>query len=168
MKSLVAEEARGQPESILNIKYGILGDRTIGAHQPVLNESTGSLTASQDLIFRSAITLQRPVLDPCLAVGFLPLPSNGLRVGQLITMKWRIERLKDLDEIEVSKHNVSPNKKKAIFATCFLILGLWEIEFTCYCGFLTSDLSLLMSILYSFSHIKVKMACFLYFSPNSE
>jgi hypothetical protein len=47
------------------------------------------------------------VLDPCLAVGFLPLPSGGLRVGQLVSMKWRIERLKDFEENEVSKHNVS-------------------------------------------------------------
>ncbi|KAF7836757.1 trafficking protein particle complex II-specific subunit 130-like protein [Senna tora] len=104
-KANVEEANRGLPESILNIKYGISGDRTIGAHQPALNQSIGAHSASQDLIFRSAITLQRPVLDPCLAVGFLPLPSNGLRVGQLITMKWRVERLKDLDEIEVSKHN---------------------------------------------------------------
>ncbi|KAK4255757.1 hypothetical protein QN277_008712 [Acacia crassicarpa] len=96
--------AQEKPESILNIKYGISGDRAVGAHQPVLDESSGA-HSFQDLIFRSAITLQRPVLDPCLALGFLPLPSNGLRVGQLITMKWRVERLKDLDEIEASKHN---------------------------------------------------------------
>nr|KYP39950.1 Trafficking protein particle complex subunit 10 [Cajanus cajan] len=99
------EEAREQPESILNIKYGISGDRTIGAHPPVMNESAGVDGARQELIFRSAITLQRPVLDPCLAVGFLPLPSDGLRVGQLIKMQWRVERLKDLDEAGVSKQN---------------------------------------------------------------
>ncbi|XP_047164290.1 trafficking protein particle complex II-specific subunit 130 homolog [Vigna umbellata] len=100
-----AEEARKQPESILNIKYGISGSRTIGAHPPVMNESTGVDDARQELIFRSAITLQRPVLDPCLAVGFLPLPSDGLRVGQLVKMQWRVERLKDLDDEGVSKHN---------------------------------------------------------------
>lgn len=107
-------EARKKPESILNIKYGISGNRTIGAHPPVMNESTGVDDARQELIFRSAITLQRPVLDPCLAVGFLPLPSNGLRVGQLIKMQWRVERLKDLDEEGVSKPDVSSNKQRTI------------------------------------------------------
>ena len=70
-------------------------------------ESSGPEGARQDLIFRSSLVLQRPVLDPCLAVGFLPLPSGGLRVGQLVSMEWRIERLKDFEENEVSKHNVS-------------------------------------------------------------
>lgn len=107
-------EARKQPESILNIKYGISGSRTIGAHPPVMNESIGVDDARQELIFRSAITLQRPVLDPCLAVGFLPLPSDGLRVGQLVKMQWRVERLKDLDKEGVSKHNVSSNKQRTI------------------------------------------------------
>lgn len=96
-----------QPESILNIKYGISGDRTIGAHPPFINESTGVDGARQELIFKSVIILQRPVLDPCLAVGFLPLPSDGLRVGQLIKMQWRVERLKDLNEKEISEQNVS-------------------------------------------------------------
>ncbi|KAI4322902.1 hypothetical protein L6164_022552 [Bauhinia variegata] len=100
------EDASTQPESILNIKYGISGDRTIGAHPPVMNESTtGADGARQELLFRSAITLQRPVLDPCLAVGFLPLPSGGLRVGQLVTIQWRVERLKDLSQPEVSKND---------------------------------------------------------------
>ncbi|KAL5730140.1 hypothetical protein ACHQM5_003000 [Ranunculus cassubicifolius] len=78
--------------SILNIRYKISGDRTIGAHD---FESEGR---QEGLVFRSALVLQRPVLDPCLAVGFLPLPSDGLRVGQLISMRWRIERLQDLDD----------------------------------------------------------------------
>ncbi|KAI4374715.1 hypothetical protein MLD38_012678 [Melastoma candidum] len=43
---------------------------------------------------------QRPVLNPCMAIGFLTLPDGGLRVGQLITVKWRIERLKDLKETD--------------------------------------------------------------------
>ncbi|MBA0676070.1 hypothetical protein Goari_017579 [Gossypium aridum] len=99
------DENKAQPESILNISYRIAGDRTIGAHPPVaakLNEIEGT---SQDLIFRSALILQRPVLDPCLAVGFLPLPSDGLRVGQLVTMKWRVERLKDIEESRVPQTN---------------------------------------------------------------
>ncbi|XP_058779898.1 trafficking protein particle complex II-specific subunit 130 homolog isoform X1 [Vicia villosa] len=100
-----AEEDIEKPESILNIKYGISGDRTIGAHPPFINESTGVDGGRQELIFKSVIVLQRPVLDPCLAVGFLPLPSDGLRVGQLIKMQWRVERLKDLNEKEVSAQN---------------------------------------------------------------
>ncbi|GAU32716.1 hypothetical protein TSUD_101370 [Trifolium subterraneum] len=100
-----AEEAVTQPESILNIKYGISGDRAIGAHPPFINESTGVDSARQELIFKSVIVLQRPVLDPCLAVGFLPLPSDGIRVGQLVKMQWRVERLKDLNEKEISEQN---------------------------------------------------------------
>lgn len=96
-KTTAEDEAKeAQPDSILNIKYGIAGDRTVGAHT--------SVSGTQDLIFRSALVLQRPVLDPYLAVGFLPLPSGGLRVGQLITMKWRVERLKDLEEKQVSEN----------------------------------------------------------------
>ncbi|KAF8409326.1 hypothetical protein HHK36_005400 [Tetracentron sinense] len=92
------------PDSVLNIRYGISGDRTIGAHTPVAAESTGYVDDKKDLIFRSAVVLQRPVLDPFLAVGFLPLPSGGLRVGQLVSMRWRVERLKDFEENAVS-HN---------------------------------------------------------------
>ncbi|KAL1206538.1 putative trafficking protein particle complex II-specific subunit [Cardamine amara subsp. amara] len=88
------------PQSILNIKYGINGDRTGGAHKPVDADHSGTDTEGRDLVFKSAIVLQRPVLDPCLTVGFLPLPSDGLRVGKLITMQWRVERLKDLKESE--------------------------------------------------------------------
>ncbi|XP_057450718.1 trafficking protein particle complex II-specific subunit 130 homolog isoform X2 [Lotus japonicus] len=104
-KTNAEEEATKQPESILNIKYGISGDRTSGAHRPFLNESTGVDGVRQELIFKTAITLQRPVLDPCIAVGFLPLPSDGLRVGQLVKMQWRVERLKYLDEKEVSQQS---------------------------------------------------------------
>lgn len=96
------------PESILNIKYGIHGDRAVGAHKPVDADHSGTDTEGRDLVFKSAIVLQRPVLDPCLTVGFLPLPSDGLRVGKLITMQWRVERLKDLKESEaVEQQHVS-------------------------------------------------------------
>lgn len=84
-------------ESILNISYRISGDRAMGAHMPVLVKSEVNQDVNCDLVFKSALVLQRPVLDPCLAVGFLPLPSDGLRVGQLVTVNWRIERLKDLE-----------------------------------------------------------------------
>lgn len=94
-----------QTESILNIRYGIYGERTNGAHPPVSVDGIEPEDARQDLLFKSAIVLQRPVLDPCLAVGFLPLPSTGLRVGQLITMQWRVERLKGLEDNGISEHN---------------------------------------------------------------
>ncbi|ESQ43027.1 hypothetical protein EUTSA_v10015732mg [Eutrema salsugineum] len=87
-------------ESILNIKYGIHGDRAAGAHKPVDANHSETETERRDLVFKSAIVLQRPVLDPCLTVGFLPLASDGLRAGKLITMQWRVERLKDLKESE--------------------------------------------------------------------
>ncbi|PIA43136.1 hypothetical protein AQUCO_02000515v1 [Aquilegia coerulea] len=96
--------------SILNIKYAISGNRTIGAHAPVDGESSASEGNELGLLFRSALVLQRPVLDPCLSVGFLPLPSGGLKVGQLISMRWRVERLKDLEE-----HAVSPDNDEVLY-----------------------------------------------------
>ncbi|CAN1839569.1 Trafficking protein particle complex II-specific subunit 130 homolog [Linum perenne] len=99
------EDGGEKPESILNIRYGISGDRTCGAHAPVTMESVISDATKKDLTFRSVLVLQRPVVDPCMAVGFLPLPSAELRVGQLVTMKWRVEMLKDLEDKEVSEHN---------------------------------------------------------------
>ncbi|XP_004291670.1 PREDICTED: trafficking protein particle complex II-specific subunit 130 homolog [Fragaria vesca subsp. vesca] len=105
-KTNAEDEAKAvQSDSILNIRYGISGDRTTGAHPPVASQSSVPEGGGQGLIFRSALVLQRPVLDPVLAVGFLPLPSSGLRVGQLVTMKWRIERLKDFEENERSHNN---------------------------------------------------------------
>ncbi|KAI7733005.1 hypothetical protein M8C21_024996 [Ambrosia artemisiifolia] len=87
------------PDSILNIRYKIDGNRNLGSHTPMSVGTSGfEDDVSQLLTFKSAIVLQRPVLEPCLAVGFLPLPSGGLRVGQLFTMKWRVERLKYLEE----------------------------------------------------------------------
>ncbi|KZV53009.1 trafficking protein particle complex subunit 10, partial [Dorcoceras hygrometricum] len=87
-----------RPDSILNIRYKICGSRKLGAHTPVADGLSES-GSDDDLFFtfRSALTLQRPVLDPCVAVGFLPLPSSGLRVGQLVTIEWRVERLKNME-----------------------------------------------------------------------
>lgn len=95
-----------ESDSILNVRYGISGNRSVGAHPPVSTKHSATEDAKQDLVFQSALVLQRPVLDPCLAVGFLPLPSSGLRVGQLVTMKWRVERLKDFQN-ELPQHHVS-------------------------------------------------------------
>ncbi|GAY59281.1 hypothetical protein CUMW_193330 [Citrus unshiu] len=100
-----AEVEAVRRDSLLNIQYGISGKRTIGAHPPVTAEATGAEDAREGLIFRSALVLQRPVLDPTLAIGFLALPSDGLRVGQLVSMKWRVERLKDFEENEASQRN---------------------------------------------------------------
>lgn len=83
-----------QAESILNIKYEISGNRTIGAHIPASVGPRGN----GELLFKSVLVLQRPVLDPCVAVGFLPFSSDCLRVGQLVSMRWRIERLIDLED----------------------------------------------------------------------
>ncbi|KAE8703230.1 TRS130 protein [Hibiscus syriacus] len=104
-EGIAEDENKLQPESILNISYGIAGDRIIGAHPPAAAKSNETEGASHELIFRSAIILQRPVLDPCLAVGFLPLPSDGLRVGKLVTLKWRVERLKDIEESKAPQNN---------------------------------------------------------------
>ncbi|XP_010675603.2 trafficking protein particle complex II-specific subunit 130 homolog isoform X1 [Beta vulgaris subsp. vulgaris] len=100
------EAEASSAESILNISYRISGDRTIGAHMPIINKSAVAESVQQDLIFKSVLILQRPVLDPCLAVGFLPFPSDGLRVGQLVSVNWRIERLKDAEDNMVSQSNV--------------------------------------------------------------
>ncbi|KAM0948506.1 putative TRAPP II complex, TRAPPC10 protein [Dioscorea sansibarensis] len=89
------DEAGCMPtESILNIRYGVSGDRNVGAHAPVSTKTV----AEGELLFKSTLILQRPVLDPCLAVGFLPFSSDCLRVGQLVSMQWRVERLKDVEE----------------------------------------------------------------------
>ncbi|KAL5972557.1 hypothetical protein ACLOJK_039361 [Asimina triloba] len=88
------EDEALQRDSILNIKYGISGDRSVGAHSPA--SSAYEVVSGKELLFKSALVLERPVLDPCLAVGFLPLPSVDLRVGQLVTIRWRVERLRDL------------------------------------------------------------------------
>lgn len=99
-----ADQTEGlQTESILNIKFGISGNRTIGAHTPALVKPGGN----GELLFKSVLVLQRPVLDPCIAVGFLPFSSNCLRVGQLVNMRWRVERLKDLKDNSSSSCKVS-------------------------------------------------------------
>ncbi|XP_065862152.1 trafficking protein particle complex II-specific subunit 130 homolog [Euphorbia lathyris] len=117
LRNIVDEDAKAQqPESILNIRYGISGDRTFGAHPPVASDAVGPEVAKQDLIFRSALVLQRPVLDPCLAVGFLPLTLSSLRVGQLVSMNWRIERLKGYGEDDDVLYEVNANSENWMIA----------------------------------------------------
>ncbi|PWA88389.1 CLUB [Artemisia annua] len=88
------------PDTILNIKYSVSGDRNIGSHTPVSLETKDSKGDDKPLLltFRRVLVIRRPVLEPFLVVGFVPLPSDGLRVGQIVTMKWRVERLKYADE----------------------------------------------------------------------
>ena len=83
---------------MLNIKYGISGERTTGAHSPVPVQPGDS----EELLFKIALRLKRPVLDPCLAVGFLPFSTDCLRVGQLVNMRWRVERLKSPEDASIS------------------------------------------------------------------
>lgn len=111
------EEAEIQcPESILNIRFGILGNRAAGAHDPNAEEPSGHDGSTQSLIFKSSLLLQRPVLDPCFAVGFLPLSSTDLQVGQLVSMRWRVERLKSLEENAASENNVSTDDLQSSLA----------------------------------------------------
>ncbi|KAE8654004.1 hypothetical protein F3Y22_tig00117056pilonHSYRG00663 [Hibiscus syriacus] len=70
-----------------------------------LNDYCSSFNTSQNLIFWSALILQLPIHDPCLAIGFLPLYSVGLRVGQLVTLKRRNESPKDIGKNKVSQNN---------------------------------------------------------------
>ncbi|KAG0521169.1 hypothetical protein BDA96_08G138300 [Sorghum bicolor] len=92
-----ADEAENA-DSMLNITYGISGDRTTGAHSPVPVKSGDS----EELLFKIALRMKRPVLDPCLAVGFLPFSTDCLRVGQLVNMRWRVERLKTPEDASIS------------------------------------------------------------------
>jgi hypothetical protein len=101
-------------DSMLNIKYGISGDRTTGAHSPVPVKPDNS----EELLFKISLKLKRPVLDPCLAVGFLPFSTDCLRVGQLVNMKWRVERLKDLEEASLSGVSL----QNILFLSCILLL----------------------------------------------
>ncbi|KAK8329520.1 hypothetical protein V6Z12_A11G326700 [Gossypium hirsutum] len=107
LEKRTAEDENKVPlENILNIRYEISGDRTIGAHPPVAMKSNeNDEDTSKNLVFKSALFLRQPVLSPCLAVGFLPLPSDSIRVGQLVTRKWRVERLKDIEEKRVPQNN---------------------------------------------------------------
>lgn len=105
------------------------------------SEAGGLEVDKQDLIFRSSLVLQRPILDPCLAVGFLPLASSSLRVGQLVTINWRIERLKGYGKDELSADNVSMHEKlKYVAADAYI-----------YSFYLLSHFSPLDFLLWSFA-----------------
>ncbi|GKD65932.1 trafficking protein particle complex II-specific subunit 130 homolog isoform X1, partial [Tanacetum coccineum] len=103
------------PDTILNIKYSVSGDRNIGSHTPVSLETKDSKGDDNPLLtFRSVLVIRQPVLEPFLVVGFVPLPSDGIRVGQIITMKWRVERLKYMDEELM--YEINANKKNWMIA----------------------------------------------------
>nr|XP_043621659.1 trafficking protein particle complex II-specific subunit 130 homolog [Erigeron canadensis] len=104
-----------RPDTVLNVKYDISGDRNIGSHSPLsLATKVQEDNVTKLLTFTSVLVLKRPVLEPLLVVGFVPLPSNGLRVGQLITMKWLIERVQYLEE-EIM-YEVKANSKNWMIA----------------------------------------------------
>ncbi|CAD6269893.1 unnamed protein product [Miscanthus lutarioriparius] len=96
-----ADEAENA-DSMLNITYGISGDRTTGAHSPIPIKPGDS----EELLFKIALKLKRPVLNPCLAVGFLPFSTACLRVGQLVNMRWRVERLKTPEDASISVNEI--------------------------------------------------------------
>lgn len=84
--------------STLNIHYKIMGDRTIGAHSPfkyLSKEDKAGSEVEAMLLFKSVLILQMPILDPLLAVGMLPLPSDSPCVGEQLIIQWRVERLKE-------------------------------------------------------------------------
>ncbi|KAE8683967.1 hypothetical protein F3Y22_tig00111164pilonHSYRG00030 [Hibiscus syriacus] len=53
----------------------------------------------------NAKTYELSIQEPHLAIGFLPLHSDGLQVGQLVTLKRRNERPKDIGKSKVSQNN---------------------------------------------------------------
>ncbi|CAM6089694.1 unnamed protein product [Calypogeia fissa] len=92
----VISEKSPAGESKITVHYKISGNRRIGAHAPV--RVGGSVPSEEDprtLTFTSAFVLQMPVLEQLVAVGMLPIPSRGPRVGQQVVFQWRIERLKE-------------------------------------------------------------------------
>ncbi|MFS7984492.1 putative TRAPP II complex, TRAPPC10 protein [Helianthus anomalus] len=105
-------------DTIINIKYEICGDRNHGSHTPISLKPEGPENADVTpfLTFRSSLVLQRPVQEPLLAVAFLPLPSNGLTVGQLVTFRWRLERLTSFDLKDELLYEVNANSRNWMFA----------------------------------------------------
>ncbi|KAL3695593.1 hypothetical protein R1sor_009669 [Riccia sorocarpa] len=82
-------------ESKLIVHYKISGDRKIGAHTPVRDGGEPRPDDQTSLIFSNSFVLQMPVLEQLVAVGMLPVPTPGPRVGQQVTFQWRVERLKE-------------------------------------------------------------------------
>ncbi|XP_076903385.1 trafficking protein particle complex II-specific subunit 130 homolog isoform X1 [Bidens hawaiensis] len=103
-------------DTIINIKYEISGDRYHGSHTPLSLKPEGPEKDDTFLTFKSGLTLQRPVPEPLLAVAFLPLPSNGLTVGQVVTFKWRVESLTSFDLKDELLYEVNANSKNWMFA----------------------------------------------------
>ncbi|KAI3809950.1 hypothetical protein L1987_19554 [Smallanthus sonchifolius] len=105
-------------DTIINIKYDICGDRNLRSHTPISLKTEGPKhdDVTPFLTFKSGLVLQRPVQEPLLAVAFLPLPSNGLTVGQLVTFKWRLERLTSFDLENELLYEVNANSKNWMIA----------------------------------------------------
>lgn len=131
----ITEEKLVRPDTILNLKYEISGDRNIGSHSPESLKSKGPDDDGTSLLtFKSTLFLERPVLEPYLTVAFLPLPSNGLRVGQLFTMKWRVERSKYFEtelmyEVNANSKNWMIAGRKRGYATLSTKQGTFSVVF---------------------------------------
>ncbi|KAK9056976.1 hypothetical protein SSX86_024341 [Deinandra increscens subsp. villosa] len=112
------EEIVVHGDTIINIKYEICGDRNLGSHTPISLKPEGPEDGDVTpvLTFKSGLVLQRPVQEPLLAVAFLPLPSNGLTVGQLVTFRWRLERLTNFDSKNELLYEVNANPKNWMIA----------------------------------------------------
>ncbi|KAK1439582.1 hypothetical protein QVD17_05402 [Tagetes erecta] len=105
-------------DTIINVKYEICGDRNLGSHAPlsIKTEVPKHDDVTSFLTFKSGLVLQRPVQEPLLAVAFIPLPSNSLTVGQLVTFKWRLERLTSFDSKDELLYEVNANSKNWMIA----------------------------------------------------
>lgn len=44
-------------------------------------------------MFTAAFVLQKPTLERAVALGMMSMPSASPRVGQPLTLQWRLERL---------------------------------------------------------------------------
>lgn len=82
-------------ESQLIVQYKISGERRIGAHAPVRDRDAPVFEDQATLTFTNSFILQMPVLEQLVAIGMLPVPIPGPRVGQQVIFQWRIERLKE-------------------------------------------------------------------------
>lgn len=93
-------------KSVLTLQYKISGDEQGGVHAPV----RGGLEKTKSLLnFSGTFFLKMPVLEQLVAVGMLPIPSQGPRVGQQVVFQWRVERLKEGRATSLQRREVQKN-----------------------------------------------------------
>ncbi|KAE8672613.1 CDPK-related protein kinase [Hibiscus syriacus] len=110
MLALIRKEIEGDVLNVVEVIPKVETQQWVwGKYKKNVGYKFGSIkvghNTSQNLIFWSALILQLPIHDPCLAIGFLPLHSDGLQVGQLVTLKRTNERPKDIGKSKVSQNN---------------------------------------------------------------